>query len=432
MSLSCPAGSSEPANAARHGTGIGDWFPASHLLMGAGPVNLHPRVLRALGLPMIGQYDPMMREWMAQTAQLWRSVFRSQHAATAVVDGSARAAIEAVLTGLLRPGDRVLVPVFGRFGGLLEEIAFRAGSEVHTIHAAWGSVFSPEQVIGAIDRTHPRVVAVVHGESSTTMCQPLTDIGAACAERGILLFTDVTASLGGNPFSMDDWHVDAACTGLQKCLGGPPGAAPFALSAAALAAVRARRRTESGIRSPDEVPSPCPAPSNYLDVDQILEYWGPRGLNHHTQGTTLLYAAREAGTLITEAGIDATVEAHRLHGQAVAVGLSALGLRLYGDQQHRLNNAVGFWVPDAIPARLLRQALIDDFGVEIGESPGPLRESVLRIGAMGYNARRDTVLITLAALGSTLRSFGHPHAADAGTSAAREFYQDQNVRTDRR
>ena len=151
--------------------------PPPRLLMGPGPVNADPRVLRALSTPLVGQYDPVMTGYMNETMALYREVFATTNEATLLVDGTSRAGIEAALVSLVRPGERVLVPVFGRFGHLLAEIALRAQAEVHTIEVPWGQVFAASAVEEAIVRVRPHLLAMVQGDTSTTMLQPLDELG---------------------------------------------------------------------------------------------------------------------------------------------------------------------------------------------------------------------------------------------------------------
>ncbi|GII99594.1 (S)-ureidoglycine-glyoxylate aminotransferase [Sediminihabitans luteus] len=396
--------------------------PPPRLLMGPGPVNADPRVLRAMSAPLVGQYDPVMTGYMDETSQLYREVLRTSNEATVLVDGTSRAGIEAALVSLLSPGDRVLVPVLGRFGHLLREIAERCGAQVHTIETAWGTVFEPEQVEAAVRRVRPHVVALVQGDTSTTMNQPLEALGEIAHAHGALLYADVTASLGGNTFAMDDWGVDVASAGLQKCLGGPSGSAPVSLSPAAVAVLDARRHVEHGIRDEHDEDHGVRIASNYLDLAMILDYWGPRRLNHHTEATSMLYAARECARLLVDEGMDAAVERHRLHGAAMLAGVQALGLRVFGDLAHRMNNVVAVEIPDGVDGDGVRAAMLEDYGIEIGTSFGPLHGRVWRIGTMGHNARRDAVLTTLAALEQVLRSAGAAPVAGSGVGAAREVY----------
>jgi (S)-ureidoglycine-glyoxylate aminotransferase len=393
--------------------------------MGPGPVNADPRVLRAMSAQLVGQYDPAMTAYMNETMELYRGVFRTRNEATLLVDGTSRAGIEAALVSLLAPGDRVLVPIFGRFGHLLAEIARRAGAEVHTREIEWGGVFTAAAIERAIVEVRPALLAVVHGDTSTTVAQPLDELGAICERHGVLFYTDVTASLGGNPFEMDAWGLDAATAGLQKCLGGPSGSAPLSLSPRAVERVRARSSVEAGIRSAGDVVREHPIRSNYFDLGMILDYWGEKRLNHHTEATSMLYGARECARLLLEEGMDVVIDRHRLHGAAMLAGIEGLGLEVFGDRAHRMHNVLRVSIPDGVNGDRVRGALLEDFAIEIGTSFGPLHGRIWRIGTMGYNARRDTVLTTLAALEQVLRAEGHRLTAGAGVAAARDVYASE-------
>ena len=396
--------------------------PPARLLMGPGPISAYPSVLRAISAPLVGQYDPFMTDAMADTQELYRRVWATSNDATLLIDGTSRAGIEAALTSLIRPGDRVLVPVFGRFGHLLAEIATRALAEVHTIEAPWGQVFPVSAIEEAVVRVKPHLLALVQGDTSTTMNQPLDEVGAICERHGVLFYTDATASLGGNAFAADAWGVDAATAGLQKCLGGPSGSAPITLSERAVAVIRSRSRVEAGIREDGDDSSPDFIRSNYFDLGMILDYWGPRRLNHHTEATSMLYAARECARVLLAEGRDEVIERHRIAGSAMRAGVEALGLGVFGDVAHKMANVVAVEIPEGVPGEGVRGALLDDFGIEIGTSFGPLNGRVWRIGTMGYNARRDTVLTTLAALESVLRRFGASVPSGGGVDAAREVF----------
>ncbi|MFJ6651668.1 pyridoxal-phosphate-dependent aminotransferase family protein [Microbacterium sp. NPDC091313] len=396
--------------------------PPPRLLMGPGPISAYPSVLRAMSAPLVGQYDPFMTATMVETQELYRRVWGTANDATVLIDGTSRAGIEAALVSLIRPGDRVLVPVFGRFGHLLAEIAERALAEVHTIEVPWGQVFPVSVVREAIERVQPHVLALVQGDTSTTMLQPLDEIGEVCRTHGVLFYTDATASLGGNPFEMDAWGLDAATAGLQKCLGGPSGSAPLSLSERAVEVVRSRARVEAGIREEGDPDAVDFVRSNYFDLGMILDYWGPRRLNHHTEATSMLYGARECARLLLEEGRDAVVARHRLHGEAMLAGVQGLGLTVFGDVAHKMTNVVAVEIPDGVAGDAARTAMLERFGIEIGTSFGPLHGRVWRIGTMGYNARTDAVLQTLAALEQVLRRFGAAVPVGGGVDAAEDVY----------
>ncbi len=396
--------------------------PPPRLLMGPGPISAYPSVLRAMSSELVGQYDPFMTATMTETQELYRQVWGTANEATLLVDGTSRAGIEAALISLIRPGDRVLVPVFGRFGHLLAEIAERALGEVHTIEVPWGQVFPVSAIEEAVVRVKPHLLALVQGDTSTTMLQPLEDIGALCARHGVLFYSDATASLGGNPFEADAWGLDAATAGLQKCLGGPSGSAPVTLSERAVEVIGGRRRIEAGIREEGDEDAPDFIRSNYFDLGMILDYWGPRRLNHHTEATSMLYGARECARLLLIEGRDAVMARHRLHGEAMLAGVQGLGLVVFGDVAHKMTNVVAVEIPEGVDGDAARSAMLADFGIEIGTSFGPLHGRVWRIGTMGYNARKDAVLPTLACLEAVLRRHGASVPSGGGVDAALDVY----------
>lgn len=396
--------------------------PPPRLLMGPGPITAHPRVLQAMSQQLVGQFDPAMTGWMNDTMELYRQVFCTANEQTFLVDGTSRAGIEAALVSLLEPGDRLLVPVFGRFGHLLREIGERCGAEVHTIERPWGEVFDVEEIASAVARVRPKVLALVQGDTSTTMNQPLAGLAEALAGHDVIVYCDATASLGGNELATDAWGLDVVTAGLQKCLGGPSGSAPITMSPRAVELVQGRRHVEAGIREDGDTARGTRIASNYLDLAMLIDYWGPRRLNHHTEATTMLYGARECARVLLDEGLEESVERHRLHGAAMLAGVQGLGLTVFGDRAHKMHNVVAVEIPDGVDGDAVRAGMLTDYGIEIGTSFGPLHGRVWRIGTMGWNARRDAVLTTLAVLEQVLREAGAPITSGGGTGAAREVY----------
>ncbi len=401
--------------------------PPPRLLMGPGPINADPRVLRAMSAQLIGQYDPAMTEFMNETMRRFRTVFQTNNQWTLLIDGTSRAGIEAVMMSALRPGDKVLVPIMGRFGHLLVEIAERALAEVHTIEVPWGEVFDPQQIEDALKAVRPQMLAMVQGDTSTTMNQPLQEIGALCEKYDTLFYCDATASIGGNTLLTDEWKLDAVSVGLQKCLGGPSGSAPITLSEKFVEHIRRRRKVEAGIRTQSHRDGVEPfIRSNYFDLPMILDYWGEERLNHHTEATSMLYCAAECARLLCNEGMDNAVARHQLHGQAMLAGVQAMGLQVYGNVEHKMNNIVGVHIPTEVNGDQVRQQLLQDFDVEIGTSFGPLHGKIWRIGTMGYNARKSAVLTTLTALEACLQANGYRGPRGEGAAAALQYYAAAN------
>ena len=398
--------------------------PAPRLLMGPGPINADPRVLRALATQLLGQFDPQFRRYMKETMALYRRVFETRNPWTLLVDGTARAAIECAMASAIEPGDRVLVLSFGRFGQLMHEIARRAGADVRVTQTEWGTVFAPEQVEAALKRHSPKLVAVCQGDTSTTMAQPLEDIGPLCRRYGALLQVDATATLGGMPLRVDAWQIDCATGGLQKCLAGPSGSGPLTISDRMAKIVYRRRHIEEGLQPAGYVPGKgAIIGSNYLDLAMLIDYWSDSGLNHHTEATSMLYAARECARLFVEEGHERAFRRHRLAGEAAVAGIDAMGLQVFGDRAHKMPNVTGVFVPEGVAADRVRSALLDEFNIEIGTSFGRLHGKIWRIGTMGVNAREDAVTQTLGALEAVLAGEGCKVPRGAAVDAAREIYR---------
>jgi (S)-ureidoglycine---glyoxylate transaminase len=403
--------------------------PPPRILMGPGPVGVDPRVLRAMSMPMLGQFDPAFTAYMNDTMELLRRIYRTRNRWSILIDGTARAGVEAILVSVIAPGDKVLVPIFGRFGHLLAEISSRCGAEVVTIEREWGTVFTPEEIETAVRRHRPRILAVVHGDTSTTMAQPLSDIGPICRENDVILYTDTTASLGGADVAIDAWQVDAASAGLQKCLSGPPGSAPITFNERVVDIVNRRKHVEAGIRTAGIADGNGPRiASNYFDLAMLMDYWGESRLNHHTEATSMLYAAREAVRIILAEGLDACFARHRLASDALTAGLTGMGLALFGDQRHKMPNVTGVMIPAGVPGEAVRGTMLNDFGIEIGTSFGPLHGRIWRIGTMGYVCRKENVLHCLAALEAALRRAGFNAKAGAGVDAALAVYHGAEKR----
>lgn len=300
----------------RHLHTFAELDPPQRLLMGPGPVNAHPRVLRAMAADLLGQFDPEMTSYMNEVMALYRPLFGTDNRWTFLVDGTARAGIEAALVSLVQPGDRVLVINFGRFGLLLTEILQRLGAQVHSVDAPWGEVVPLAAIAEAIERVAPTLVATVHGDTSTTMAQPLDGLGALCRAAGALSYVDATATLGGMEIASDRWGVDVVTGGLQKCLGGPSGSAPITVSERAAEAIFARRHVERGIARADIANGSGPRiASNYFDLAMIMDYWSDKRLNHHTEATTMLYGARECARVALQEGLPARFARHAAAGR---------------------------------------------------------------------------------------------------------------------
>lgn len=392
----------------------GDLLPSPRILLGPGPTMADPRVLRAMATPLLGQFDPEFTAVMNEVMELLRAVFQTDNERAFPVPGTGRAGLEAAMVSLLEPGDRVIVAECGRFGLLMIEIAERCGATVVPVRAEWGRMVEPAAVAKALEAGPTRMVAVVHGETSTGVLQPLDELARLAHAHDALLMTDAVVTLGGCEVATDRWEADVVVAGTQKCLSCPSGLAPITYNARA-AAVLGNRRTR--IRS------------NYLDLVQLQRYWSPDRFNHHTAPTSMVFGLREALRACLVEGLEARFERHRRHGAALRAGLEVMGLRLFGSEPEsgRLPFITPVMVPDGVDELRVRRRMVSEFGVEIGAAFGPLQGKIWRIGTMGYSARRQNILLGLAALEASLSAEGFSLPMGAGVAAAAVHYQKSGV-----
>lgn len=396
----------------------------SRTIMTPGPVEADPRVLRAMATPIIGQFDPQFLNVMDETMDLLRYVFQTNNKQTFPVDGTSRSGIEAVLASIIEQDDKVLVPVFGRFGYLLTEMVERSGGDLTMMEAEWGNVFEPTAIIAKAKEVKPKVIVVVHGETSTGRMQPLEELGKFCRENDILLVVDAVATLGGVEFKPDEWNIDAVITGTQKCLAIPTGMAPLTYNDRIERILAERKKIERGLSL--DAKNDRKIQSNYFDLSQIQEYWSPTRLNHHTESTSMLYALREGTRVIQEEGIENRIKRHTTHGKAIEVGLEAMGMELFGSKENRMPVVNIINVPEGIDEAKVRGTLINEFGIEIAGAFGPLQGKVWRVGSMGYSARKNNVLRFLGAFESTLTYHGAKLNRGDGVQAALTYYENMN------
>jgi alanine-glyoxylate transaminase / serine-glyoxylate transaminase / serine-pyruvate transaminase len=385
----------------------GQLNPSPRILMGPGPSDVHPRVLTTMATPLLGHLDPEFLKIMNETQELLRQTFRTDNALTFPVSGTGSAGMEACVVNLIEPGDRMVVAVNGFFGQRMVDVARRAGAAVTPAERPWGEVFDLQQLREALQAARPKVLGIVHAETSTGAWQPLEGLGKLCHEFDTLLLVDAVTSLGGVPVEIDAWEVDAVYSVSQKCLSGPPGMAPVSFSPRAVEAVN-RRKTK--------------VQSFYLDVTLLQRYWGEERFYHHTAPITMVYALREALRLVHEEGLEARWIRHRLNHAALKAGLAALGLGYATAEGYELPQLNAVRIPAGADDVATRRRLLGEFGIEIGGGLGEFKGKVWRVGLMGHASRPNNVLLFLAALESCLLTQGVKVAVGNGVAAAERAY----------
>ena len=395
-------------------------FIEKRIIMTPGPVEADPRVLRAMTNPIIHLFDPEFTQLMDDTMSMTRKMFNTSNKNAFAINGSARAGIEALLGSIIEKGTKVYIPIAGRFGHLLAEIAKRAKGHVKTSEVDMGFVHPFASMKAQIDAFNPDIVAVVHGESSTGTKQPLKNLGEYCQENNILFVVDGVATLLGEPFEMDAWNIDAAVTGSQKCLSAPAGMSLIAYNHTVEKVINRRKKIDQGLDKTSE--NPDYITSNYLDLSQLQAYWSEDRLNHHTEATSMLYAIHEALRLTLLEGVEQRINRHAQNMRALKSGLNAMGLSFFEDQAHALNTITCVNIPSGLDIRMLKKDLVKYYGIEIASGFGPLKNKVFRVGAMGYSSRRQNILIFLNALESLLLRYGIKINANKAFDEAMKHY----------
>jgi alanine-glyoxylate transaminase/serine-glyoxylate transaminase/serine-pyruvate transaminase len=382
-------------------------YPPQRILMAPGPSNVHPRVLQALGAPLVGHKDPYFLEVMDETAALLCRVFQTTNAATFALPATGGSGMEAALINLLEPGDAVVIGDAGFFAHRMVDIAQRLHDvKVVVVDGAWGSPVDNGRLIEAVRHHRPHVLAVVHGETSTGVEQPFDGLAEVCRDVGALLVVDAVATLGGVHLPVDEWDLDVCYSGSQKCLSAPPGLGPITLSARAMAAIEQRR---------------TPVQSWYLDLGLHACLWGPEHIYHHTSPVLNVYALREALRVIDEEGLQNRQQRHCLHAAALRAGLEGLGLRQFADAAHRGSSVVTVHAPSGVSAVAVRNLLLDEFNLEISCGLGEYADRMWRIGIMGHSATQANVVLCLVALELALRRHGFSPRG-SGSAAAEAMY----------
>jgi alanine-glyoxylate transaminase/serine-glyoxylate transaminase/serine-pyruvate transaminase len=366
--------------------------PNFKTLMGPGPSNINPRVLGAMSRPIIGHLDPQFIELMDEIKALLRYAYQTENALTFPVSAPGSAGMETCFANLVEPGDKVLVCINGVFGGRMKENVIRCGGEAVIVEDAWGTPVSLDKVEEAL-KANPdvKILAFVHAETSTGVCSDGEALAKLACANGCLTIMDCVTSLAGVPVMIDDWGIDAAYSGSQKCLSCPPGLSPVTFSERAIEHIRERN---------------TPIQSWFLDLSLVMDYWSGDGARsyHHTAPINAMYALHESLLLLREEGLEAAWARHQNHHEALKAGLEKLGLSLLVEPAHRLPQMNSVLIPDALKPREaeIRKTLLGEHNLEIGAGLGALAGQIWRIGLMGFGASEENVRTCLNALEEVL------------------------------
>ena len=378
--------------------------PPQKVLLGPGPSTVHPRVLQALSLPVMGHLDPAFFQVMDDVCEMLCMVFHTENTMTVPISSTGTGAMETACANIIEPGDSVLICRNGYFGIRLGDIAERCGATVHLMDTPWGKAVDPQMLKDEL-KNHPglKAVGVVHAETSTGVLSDIKELIDVIHEAGALAIVDAVTSLGGHEVRMDDWGMDVCYSATQKCLGAPPGLAPISLSAAAMDVVAKR---------------PTKVQSFYFNLKDLEAYWNQTRAYHHTSPINMTYALREALRMMMEEGQENRIQRHAKVAAALRAGAEALGLGLLAEEGHRLNPLTTISIPDGIEDAKVRRTLLNEYDIEIGGGLGEFAGKAWRVGLMGESARERNVFALLSALETILSKEGYEVAFGASLSAA--------------
>ena len=375
---------------------LNNTFVPNRLLLGPGPSNAHPEVLKALSLNPIGHLDLAYLDLMSDVQSLLRYAWQCNNRITLPMSGTGSAAMEASIANFIEEGEKILIAKKGYFGNRLEDMASRYKADVVVIEKEWGEAFTYDELKFEIEKNKPAIFAIVHAETSTGVLQPLDGIGDICRENDCLFLVDAVTSLGALELFIDDWKIDLAYSCSQKGLSCPPGLSPFTMNTRAETKL-ANRKTK--------------VPNWYLDLSLLNRYWGSDRVYHHTAPVNMNYAIREGLRLIANEGLENIWKRHKSNSEKLLNGLSELGLEMHVKPQYRLPTLTTVKIPVGIDGEAFRAHLLNEFGIEIGNGLGDLSGKVWRIGLMGYNSNEKNVDKLLNLFDTELKKFSILHSA---------------------
>lgn len=356
----------------------------TRILMGPGPSDVHPRVLKAMVTPLVGHLDPTFLDVMDDIKAMLQLTLQTENALTFAVSAPGSAGMETCLVNLLEPGDQALICIHGVFGNRMADIAERCGAEVIKVEAPWGEPIDPEQVRQALEECEPKLVAIVHAETSTGVLQPLEEISKMTHEAGALFVVDAVTSYCGTNLKVDAWEIDAIYSGTQKCLSAPPGISPISFSDRAVAVLESRKTKVQ---------------SWFLDLTMVKNYWqGAKRAYHHTAPISAMFALREALRLVLEEGLQARFDRHKKNHELLKQGLEALGFEFIVRPDFRLPNLNAVGLPPGWEDAPIRKKLLEEYNIEVGGGLGDLAGKIWRVGLMGQSSTANHVHMLVSAL----------------------------------
>ena len=374
------------------------------MTLAGGPVQLTDRTLRDQSRPVLYHYDPAFIEIFSHTCDLLKKVYRTKYDVI-IMQGEAILGLEAAAACLLSPGDKVLNLVSGVFGKWFELFIEKYGGETIELAVPYNEAIDPDTVRRTLEENPGiKFLSVVHSETPSATVNPVEAIGAVAKEFGVLTMVDTVSGLGGELLSPEDWGMDIAVAGPQKCLGGPPGLSMLCVSPRAWEAMESKK---------------SPLRGSFLSILDWRETWMAKKIFPYTPSVTNIYALESILEQALEEGMEHMAMRHRTIAKAARRGVAAMGLELWAAREEIAASCVtGAVMPQGVDDERLRGRLRDRYGVMISGGYGELAGKLFRLGHMGMAAHPTYLCAQLAMLERTLADLGVAVTLGQGVGAA--------------
>jgi alanine-glyoxylate transaminase/serine-glyoxylate transaminase/serine-pyruvate transaminase len=394
---------------------------AREILMIPGPTEIPFPVLQAMNQPPVIQYDTSFDVNVLEPVNLaLKQVFQTERGEVITMPGSGKTALESSALSMVEPGDRALVIVAGVFGQLMAAVLGRIGAEVTEFTVEWGQPIDLARLEREIERVKPKIVTMVHNETSTGTTYPAADVGKIVKGHGALFLLDSVSSLAGIDVRTDGWGVDLNMTGSQKCLAAPLGMAIIGVTPPAWEAMERRKHKAS---------------SYVYDLLRWRDSWipvsrggrvpdGGKRMQPISMPTQMTQALGVAVRLVLEEGLAARFRRHAVAGRAFRAGVEAMRLEMFPDKSIQSDTVSCIKTPPGLEAAAVVSRMRQTFGILIGTGLDKMRTTTLRVGHMGITASPLYLLPTLSAIEMTLRELGYRSEAGAGVAAAQAIFAD--------
>ncbi|HSA76980.1 MAG: alanine--glyoxylate aminotransferase family protein [Nitrosarchaeum sp.] len=374
-----------------------------YLSMLPGPTNVPDRVMRAMLAPIINHRSDDFVELYTDVVEKTQQVFQTKNDIVAL-SASGTGAVEASVINIVKKGDKIIIPVNGEFSGRLAELIEAQGAHVIKLQTPPGENATFDKIKEAFDNNKDvKAFYVVHNETSTgTMVNYLDRISDLTSRNDAMYVVDSVSILGGVNLPVDKWNIDVCMTGAQKAIAAPPGISPISISPKAKKYMIAN-----------------PPPTMYFNLARYFKYYEESKHTPFTPALPLLYAYREALSIMLEEGLEHVFKRHKICSDALYSGLSAIGLTPFAKKEDRSISIIALNYLDGLEDKIFRDTLAEKFRVLVAGGFGNLKGKVFRVGCMG-EVNKYHVMRTISAISSTLAMMGYDADAQAGLKTAEE------------